>query len=132
MLVASELCCAAASAAAWQWMLQIHRASRMLIRAVPCRLDTIGHRREAQERLRTFPSSAVMITWKAVLQADICAAVLAAVRADACQLLLAPWNRAFELSMHFGIVAWITALHMHDVLIAFFAPLEHHTLSRRA
>ena len=102
--------------------------------ALPCRFDKVEHRREAQERLRTFPSYAVMITWKAVLQAHICAAVLAAVCADACQLLLAPWNRAFELSMHFGIVAWVTALHMHDVLNAFFAPLEHQPIrrSRRA
>ncbi len=72
-------------------------------------------------RVHTFPTYAVMITWKAVLQAHICAAALAAVCVDACQLLLAAYDRAFEFPMHFGIVAWITALHMHDVRNAFFA-----------
>ncbi len=65
-------------------------------------------------RIYTFPAAAVVITWKAMLHAHSCAAGFAVVCVDARELLLAPWNRALELSVHPGIIAGVTILREHN------------------
>ena len=62
----------------------------------------------------TFPPAAVVITRKAMLHAHSCAAGLAVVCVDAREFLLAPWNRALELSVHPGIIAGVTILREHN------------------
>lgn len=62
------------------------------------------------DKVHTFPGAALMILGEPVLQAHSCPACLAAVCVDARELLLTPWHRALELSVHFGIVAGVTTL----------------------
>lgn len=64
-----------------------------------------------RSKLFTRAAGAIMVIWEAMLQANTCPAGLAAVGIDTVQFLLAFWDRALGLPVHFSIVHWVATLH---------------------